>query len=57
MRVNQQTFDGASTPRWLAADEAAEVQKILRQNELAFRLFVTGCIVVCGLILAAMFLG
>jgi hypothetical protein len=35
----------------------AEVRKILRQNELAFRRFVAVCILVCGLVLLAMFLG
>jgi hypothetical protein len=57
--MNEQTFglaQGVVLPRWLAAHEEAEVRKILRQNDVAFRWFVAGCIAVCSLIIAAMFL-
>ena len=55
MRVNEQAIEASQS--WLAADAGSEVRKIVRQNELAFRLFVAGCITVCGLIVLAMFLG
>ena len=55
MRINEQAFEASQG--WLATDAGSEIRKILRQNELAFRLFVAGCIMVCGLILLAMFLG
>jgi hypothetical protein len=41
---------------WLAKGATAEIQKILRQNEMDFRLFVGTSVVVCALILAAMLL-
>jgi hypothetical protein len=51
MKMNE----GAVLSGWMADDEA-EVQKILRQNDIAFRWFVAGCIAVCSLIIAAMLL-
>lgn len=48
---------GLSGQIWLAGERGAEVRRILRQNELAFRLFVAVSVAVCGLILLAMFLG
>jgi hypothetical protein len=57
--MNEQTIglsEGGVLPRWLAAHEEAEVRRILRQNDIAFRWFVAGCVVVCSLIIGAMFL-
>jgi hypothetical protein len=59
MRINEQTLglgERMALPSWLAAQEEAEVRQILRQNDVAFRWFVAGCIAVCSLIVAAMFL-
>ena len=59
MRMNEQAFGLAEAtvlPGWLAAHEQAEVRKILRQTDVAFRWFVAGCVAVCGLIIAAMLL-
>jgi hypothetical protein len=52
MKMNE----GAVLSGWMAANDEAEVQKILRQNDVAFRWFVAGCIAVCSLIIAAMLL-
>ena len=70
MRVKEQTLGlakangvglgcGAATAAaegWLGTEETLEIREILRQNEMAFRLFVAASVVVCALILAAMFL-
>jgi hypothetical protein len=46
-----------ATERWLGAESTPEIQEIQRQNELAFRLFVAASVLICALVLAAMFLG
>jgi hypothetical protein len=53
MNMSTGAFEIGSPPPGMKA----EVQKILRQNDLAFRRFVAVCILVCGLIMLAMFLG
>jgi len=42
---------------WLGTDATSEIREILRQNELAFRLFVALSVAVCALVIATMFLG
>ena len=71
MRVKEQTLGLARTNHvglgcrggsaavaqdWLGTEGTAEIQEILRQDELAFRSFVAVSVVICALILAAMFL-
>jgi hypothetical protein len=46
----------AAVEGWSRTEATAQIREIVRQNEMAFRLFVAASVVLCALILAAMFL-